>query len=109
MLLHAARCLPSWEVARVLACKSPHQVKAQLVDATVREPIPAAGHSCAPPVSQVLRVEPTSTTADIKSAYRKLIVKVHPDKNSDANASQAMSIATEALKSCLSCAGATQE
>ena len=34
-----------------------------------------------PDLYSVLAVSPSATTADVKAAYRKLAVKLHPDKN----------------------------
>ncbi len=47
---------------------------------------------------QILRVSETCGSSAAKAAYRKLVVKIHPDKNADPRAADAMSKATEALK-----------
>jgi DnaJ-domain-containing protein 1 len=67
----AERLVPQWEVARILACSG---------------------------AQQVLRTTPSSTGAEVKAAYRRLMVKVHPDKNSSNEAGRAMSILTESFQ-----------
>mmetsp|Transcript_4265 Transcript_4265/g.10315 ORF Transcript_4265/g.10315 Transcript_4265/m.10315 type:complete len:134 (-) Transcript_4265:163-564(-) len=54
LLAEAAACMPEWEIARVIACSS---------------------------AAQVLRVRPDATGEQARAAYRRLVVRIHPDKN----------------------------
>eukprot|EP00951_Prasinocladus_malaysianus_P042461 scaffold515393_cov39-Prasinocladus_malaysianus.AAC.1 len=49
--------------------------------------------------NRILRVQAGADASRAKTAYKKLSMKIHPDKNSCSDAARAMSRATEALRS----------